>query len=155
MTGHMKVRKPVNVQLYGVDLPFVKTANHLGHQLSEECTMDQDIRCRKAEPWIVGGSLAYRNSLLRGMRWMCLQRMWVMWMLSSSLWWPASPPSSSEGSRPSPHSGASVRQQSEGELFIILVKDIYMFNISLNKPLNSPLFYWQLDKLAESNARLL
>ena len=49
MTGHMKVRKPVNVQLYGVDLPFVKTASHLGHQLSEACTMDQDIRCRKAE----------------------------------------------------------------------------------------------------------
>jgi hypothetical protein len=49
MTGHMKVRKPVNVQLYGVDLPFVKTANHLGHQLSEECTMNQDIRCKKAE----------------------------------------------------------------------------------------------------------
>ena len=35
----------MNVQLYGVDLPFVKTANHLGHQLSEECTMDQaDVR---------------------------------------------------------------------------------------------------------------
>ena len=39
----------MNLQLYGVDLPFVKTANHLGHQLSEECTMDQDIRCRKGQ----------------------------------------------------------------------------------------------------------
>ena len=48
MTGHMKVNKPLNLQLYGVDLPFVKIANHLGHQLSEECTMGQDIRCRKA-----------------------------------------------------------------------------------------------------------
>ena len=49
MTGSMKVDKPVNLQLYGVDLPFVKTASHLGHQLSEECPMEQDIRCRRAE----------------------------------------------------------------------------------------------------------
>ena len=42
MSGHMKEQKPVNLKLY-VDLPFVKTATHLGHQLTEECTMDQDI----------------------------------------------------------------------------------------------------------------
>ena len=47
MTGHLKASKPVNLQLYGVDLPFVKSANHLGHQLSENYTMDQEIRsCR-------------------------------------------------------------------------------------------------------------
>ena len=59
MTGHMKVNKPVNLKLYGDDLPFVKTANHLGHQLSEECSMDQDIRCRKAE--FIGNSTEVRE----------------------------------------------------------------------------------------------
>ena len=49
MTGHLKEKKPVNLQLYGVDLPFVKTAAHLGHQLSEDCNMNHDIRCRRAE----------------------------------------------------------------------------------------------------------
>ena len=49
MTGHLKTQKPLNLHLYGVDLPFVQTASHLGHQLSEECTLDQDIRCRKGE----------------------------------------------------------------------------------------------------------
>ena len=47
MTGHLRTTKPANLQLYGVDLPFVKSANHLGHQLSESCTMDQDIRSRR------------------------------------------------------------------------------------------------------------
>ena len=59
MTGHMKAKKPVNLQLYGVDLPFVTTANHLGHQLSEDCNMDQDIRCRKAE--FIGNSTEVRE----------------------------------------------------------------------------------------------
>ena len=59
MTGHMKSSKPVNLQLYGVDLPFVKTANHLGHQISEDCTMDQDIRCRRAE--FIGNSTDVRE----------------------------------------------------------------------------------------------
>ena len=59
MTGHMKARKPVNLQLYGVDLPFVKTTSHLGHQLSEDCTMDQDIRCRRAE--FIGNSTDVRE----------------------------------------------------------------------------------------------
>ena len=59
MTGSMKVDKPVNLQLYGVDLPFVKTASHLGHQLSEECTMEQDIRCRRAE--FIGNSTDVRE----------------------------------------------------------------------------------------------
>ena len=34
MSGHMKAKKPLNLTLYGVDLPFMKTATHLGHQLS-------------------------------------------------------------------------------------------------------------------------
>jgi hypothetical protein len=59
MSGHMKAKKPVNLKLYGVDLPFVKTATHLGHQLTEECTMDQDIKCRKAE--FIGNSTDVRE----------------------------------------------------------------------------------------------
>ena len=59
MSGHMKERKPVNLKLYGVDLPFVKTATHLGHQLTEECTMDQDIKCRRAE--FIGNSTDVRE----------------------------------------------------------------------------------------------
>ena len=32
MQGHMKHPKPVNLKLYGVDLPWVRTASHLGHE---------------------------------------------------------------------------------------------------------------------------
>ena len=59
MSGHMKEKKLSNLKLYGVDLPFVKTATHLGHQLTEECTMDQDIKCRKAE--FIGNSTDVRE----------------------------------------------------------------------------------------------
>ena len=59
MSGHMKSSKPVNLRLYGVDLPFVKSANHLGHQLSESCTMDLDIRTRKAR--FIGDSTDVRE----------------------------------------------------------------------------------------------
>ena len=31
MRGHLKMTKPVNLQLHGVDLPWVKTATHLGN----------------------------------------------------------------------------------------------------------------------------
>ena len=55
----MKEQTPVNLKLYGADLPFVKTATHLGHQLTEECTMDQDIKCRKAE--FIGNSTDVRK----------------------------------------------------------------------------------------------
>ena len=49
MSGHIRKMKTVNLKQYGVDLPFVKTAKHLGHQRTEGCTMDQDIKCQKAE----------------------------------------------------------------------------------------------------------
>ena len=49
MQGNMKKPKPVNLQLYGVDLPWVRTANHLGNELSEDCNMDQDIKHKKAD----------------------------------------------------------------------------------------------------------
>ena len=34
MQGQMKQPKPVNLKLYGLDLPCVKTATHLCHELS-------------------------------------------------------------------------------------------------------------------------
>ena len=49
MQGHQKLSKPLNLQLYGVDLPWVKTASHLGHELSEECNMVHDMRCKRAD----------------------------------------------------------------------------------------------------------
>ena len=48
MSGHLNIDKPVNLKLYGVDLPWVKTASHLGHELSWECTMEQDMKCKRA-----------------------------------------------------------------------------------------------------------
>ena len=35
MSGHLKVAKPANLQLYGVDLPWVKTATHLGNEFKQ------------------------------------------------------------------------------------------------------------------------
>ena len=49
MQGNMRHPKPKNLKLYGVDLPWVKTAAHLGHELSEECNMEQDMKCKRAE----------------------------------------------------------------------------------------------------------
>ena len=47
MCGHLGKAKPVNLQLYGVDLPWVNTAAHLGNELSWECNMDQDMKCKR------------------------------------------------------------------------------------------------------------
>ena len=49
MQGHKRLPKPVNVKLYGVDLPWVKTAMHLGHELSEEGNMVHDMQCKRAD----------------------------------------------------------------------------------------------------------
>ena len=49
MQGNMRKPKPVNLKLYGVDLPWVRSATHLGHELSEECNMDQDMKCKRAD----------------------------------------------------------------------------------------------------------
>jgi hypothetical protein len=51
MTGTRlrNVVQPVNLQLYGQDLPWVSTATHLGHGLHQDGTMDHDCkfkRCR-------------------------------------------------------------------------------------------------------------
>ena len=49
MQGNMRKPKPVNLRLYGDDLPWVKSATHLGHELSEDCTMEQDMKCKRAD----------------------------------------------------------------------------------------------------------
>ena len=46
-----KVKNPVYpapVQLYGVDLPWVTHATHLGHELSQDCTMVMDTQMKRA-----------------------------------------------------------------------------------------------------------
>ena len=46
-----RVRRPVYpapLQLYGQDLPWVGHATHLGHELHQDCTMDMDIRMKRA-----------------------------------------------------------------------------------------------------------
>ena len=39
---------PAPLQLNGRDLPFVTTASHLGHELSQACNMDYDMKIRRA-----------------------------------------------------------------------------------------------------------
>ena len=49
MVGAKKTLKnPAPLQLNGKDLPWVKSANHLGHELSQDGTMDSDIRMKRA-----------------------------------------------------------------------------------------------------------
>ena len=60
MCGHLKKAKPVNLQLYGVDLPWVPTATHLGNELSWECSMDQDMKCKRAS--FIGRSTEVRET---------------------------------------------------------------------------------------------
>ena len=60
MQGHMKQPKPMNLQLYGVDLPWVQTATHLGHELSQDCNMEQDMKMKRAE--FIGKTTEVRES---------------------------------------------------------------------------------------------
>ena len=92
MTGHLNQKKPVNLKLYGDDLPFVKTALHLGHVLSEDCSMDQDIRCRRAE-FIRNStevrevfSFAQPNQILQAVKtYCCSMHNCMTWDLSSDM----------------------------------------------------------------------
>ena len=43
--GHVQYPKPV--RLSGIDLPWVTRANHLGHTLHEDCTMEEDARAKR------------------------------------------------------------------------------------------------------------
>ena len=47
MSGNLGRVKPANLQLYGVDLPWVDTASHLGNELHWKCTMDQDMKLKR------------------------------------------------------------------------------------------------------------
>ena len=49
MQGNKRLSKPANVKLYGVDLPWVKTAMRLGHELSEQGNMVHDMQCKRAD----------------------------------------------------------------------------------------------------------
>ena len=57
-----KVQNPVYpapLQLYGVDLPWVTHATHLGHELHQDCTMDMDTRMKRAN--YIQNSVDIRN----------------------------------------------------------------------------------------------
>ena len=43
--GRFQYPKPV--QLIVIDLPWVTRANHLGHELTQECTMEEDARTKR------------------------------------------------------------------------------------------------------------
>ena len=51
MTGNMvrNQNKPAPPQLYGVDLPWVEKASHLGHELHQDCNMDYDSNCKRGK----------------------------------------------------------------------------------------------------------
>ena len=40
---------PAPITLNGDSLPWVETADHLGHKLHQTCTMDYDARCKRAQ----------------------------------------------------------------------------------------------------------
>ena len=39
---------PAPIQLFGVDLPWVTHATHLGHELSQDCSMYLDTKMKRA-----------------------------------------------------------------------------------------------------------
>ena len=50
MCGSVRnVQYPAALQLYGVDLPWVETATHLGHELHQLCNMDYDVKTKRAQ----------------------------------------------------------------------------------------------------------
>jgi hypothetical protein len=48
ISGRKKQDKPAPLMLYGRELPFVRTATHLGNELSEDGTMDMDNKEKTA-----------------------------------------------------------------------------------------------------------
>ena len=48
MSWKKKQPKPAPLSLYGKELPWVKTATHLGNQLSDDGSMDTDTKEKKA-----------------------------------------------------------------------------------------------------------
>ena len=62
MTGTRlrNLSKPVPLQLYGVDLPWVASATHLGHELHQDCSMDYDSRSKRGR--FIENSTAIRET---------------------------------------------------------------------------------------------
>ena len=54
------LQKPTNLKLYGVDLPWVQSANHLGHVLNESGTMETDANVKRAQ--FIGKSTEIRET---------------------------------------------------------------------------------------------
>ena len=52
--------KPVPLQLYGKDLPWVSTATHLGHEIHEDGTMNFDCKQKRAK--FIDGSVSIREA---------------------------------------------------------------------------------------------
>ena len=48
MCGRRKQEKPAPLKLYGVELPWVQSATHLGNELCEDGTMDKDMKVKRA-----------------------------------------------------------------------------------------------------------
>ena len=51
MTGpHLRhLPKPLPLQLYGKNLPWVKNATHLGHEIHEDGSMEFDCKCKRGK----------------------------------------------------------------------------------------------------------
>ena len=50
MNGNMEnTMYPAPLKLNGKDLPYVKTATHLGHELSQACNLEFDMKVRRAQ----------------------------------------------------------------------------------------------------------
>ena len=52
--------KPVPLQLYGKELPWVRHATHLGHEMHEDATMDFDCKCKRGK--FIESSLSIRET---------------------------------------------------------------------------------------------
>ena len=61
MTGTRRRHKerPAPLKLYGVDLPWVESATHLGHELHQACNMNYDSKCKRAR--FIDNSTAVRE----------------------------------------------------------------------------------------------
>ena len=59
-TGLRNLTKPVNLQLYGTDLPWVSSATHLCHELHQDALMEHDCKCKRAR--FIDGSTTIRES---------------------------------------------------------------------------------------------
>ena len=55
-----RLRRPVNLQLYGKPLPWVSHATHLGHKFHEDGTMDMDAKMKRGS--FIGRSLEVRDA---------------------------------------------------------------------------------------------